>query len=64
MNVYDIDEPGMVMPKLSVVAEDMAAAERMFKKKFPHANINRITLHSEYVDTQVIDIPVKKDIHS
>ena len=35
-----------------VVAEDMATAERLFKKEYPYTEILKIELHSNYVIVQ------------
>ena len=55
MKVYDIDDGYTYSQTHSVVAENMAQAERIFHLKYPYNTIKRITLHSEYVQIQGID---------
>ena len=55
MKVYDIDDGFCYSQIHSVVAENMAQAERIYKTKYPYNIIRNITLHSEYVQVQGID---------
>ena len=52
MNVYDVDTVGYSTDVYSVVAEDMAMAERLFKEAYSTSTIKKITLHSSYVLVQ------------
>lgn len=52
MNVYDIQTEFNYSQKHSVVAENMAMAEKLFKKKYWPITIREIRLHSEYVIVQ------------
>jgi len=49
MKVFDIETVNLCRDIYSVVAKDMATAERLFLKKYPTEKIKRIVLHSEYV---------------
>ena len=55
MNVYDIETGFSYSQKYSVVAENMAEAERIFLAKYWPTTIKSITLHSEYVQIQKYD---------
>jgi hypothetical protein len=55
MKVYDIETGFSYSQKHSVVAENMAEAERIFLAKYWPTTIKSITLHSEYVQIQTYD---------
>lgn len=54
MNIYDI-KTKVIGQINSVVADNMAEAERIFMAKYWPATIIEITLHSEYVQIQKHD---------
>lgn len=60
MNVYDIITPHNHGQTHSVVADSMAEAERIFEAKYWPITIERIELHSEYVQIQKYDEQPKK----
>jgi hypothetical protein len=60
MNVYDIETDFTFGQKHSVVANNMAEAERIFKGKYWPTTINKIVLHSEYVQIQTFDEQIKE----
>lgn len=55
--VYDIITPYTRKQTHSVVAKDMATAERLFLERYPGTTIESIILHAEYVllSTEVKD---------
>jgi len=53
MKVFDVDTVGWCIDVYSVVAEDMATAEKLFLKEHPTSTIRKITLHSDCVIVQV-----------
>lgn len=55
MRVYDIEDGYSYSQIQSVVAENIAEAERVFLGKYPYSKIKSITLHSEYVQIQKYD---------
>jgi hypothetical protein len=55
MKVFDIDAGCSYSQTHSVVAENMAEAERIFLAKYWPTTIKAIRLHSEYVLIQGID---------
>lgn len=55
MNVYDIETTYNTGQVHSVVAENMAEAERVFLGKYWPTTIKSIKIHSEYVQIQKYD---------
>jgi hypothetical protein len=55
MNVYDIIETAPYGQTHSVVASNMAEAERIYKGKYPYHTIREIRLHSQYVQIEKYD---------
>ena len=55
MKVFDIIEECFSSQTHSVVAENMAEAERIYHGKYPYNTIKEIKLHSEYVQIQKYD---------
>lgn len=64
MNVYDIDVGFNYSQTHSVVAENMAQAERIFLAKYWPVQIKTIKLHSEYVQIQGYDEQPKEANHA
>ena len=60
MKVFDIENGHCYSQTHSVVAENMAEAERIFLAKYWPTTIKSISLHSEYVQIQGIDEQPKK----
>jgi len=60
MKVFDIENGYSYSQTHSVVAENMAEAERIFLAKYWPTTIKAIKLHSEYVQIQGIDEQAKK----
>jgi hypothetical protein len=52
LKVYDIENNYNHGQTHSVVSEDIAEAERIYKREYGPVTINQITLHSEYVLVQ------------
>lgn len=50
MKVYDVKEVSYSSQIHSVVAPNIAIAEKVYLDKYPFANIYSITLHSSYVE--------------
>ena len=63
MNIYDIEDGFNYSQTHSVVAENMAEAERIYKAKYWPIEIKSIKLHSEYVQIQKYD-EKPKEAHS
>lgn len=61
MKVFDIVDGYSYSQTHSVVAENMAEAERIFLSKYWPTTIKAIHLHSEYVQIQGIDEQPKKN---
>jgi hypothetical protein len=61
LKVYDVNDGFCYGQIHSVVAENMAQAERIYKIKYPYNIIRQITLHSEYVLVQGLDEPQEAD---
>ena len=57
MKVYDIDDGFCYRQIHSVVADNMAQAERIYIAKYKSRIIRKIELHSEYVLVQGLDEP-------
>lgn len=55
LKVYDVTDVFCHGQIHSVVAENVAQAERIYRLKYPYATIRTMTLHSEYVQVQGID---------
>jgi predicted transposase YdaD len=55
MKVYDIETTVIDGQKHCVVAENMAQAKRIFRKRYYTTTITNIHLHSELVQIQNID---------
>lgn len=55
LKVYDIEDGYNYSQTHSVVAESMADAERIYKKRYNNPIIKNIRLHSEYILVQGID---------
>ena len=62
MNVYDIEDGFNYSQTHSVVAENMAQAERIFEAKYWPTKVKKITLHSEYVQIQKYDEQPKEGV--
>ena len=60
MKVFDVETSHSYSQTHSVVAENMAEAERIFLAKYWPTTIKAIRLHSEYVQIQGIDEQAKK----
>ena len=60
MKVFDIEDGFIYTQTHSVVAENMAEAERIFLAKYGPTTIKAIKLHSKYVQIQGIDEQAKK----
>ena len=50
MKVYDVKEVGYCSQVHSVVAPNIAIAEKVYLSKYKFASIYSITLHSDYVE--------------
>lgn len=61
MKVFDIEDEFSGRQIHSVVAENMAEAERIFYAKYGPVDIRSITLHSTYVQIQGIDEQPKEE---
>ena len=59
MKVFDIETGFNYSQNHSVVAENMAEAERIFLAKYRPTTIRSIRLHSEYVQIQKFDEQAK-----
>ena len=55
LKVYDVNDGFCYGQIHSVVAENVAQAERIYRFKYPYDTIRTMTLHSEYVQVQGID---------
>jgi len=56
MKIYDVYDGFSCAAQIhSVVADNMAQAERIYVAKYKHNTIRKIELHSEYVLVQGID---------
>jgi hypothetical protein len=64
MNVYDIEDGFNYSQVHSVVAENMAQAERIFEAKYWPTKVKAIKLHSEYVQIQGYDEQPKEADHA
>ena len=60
MKVFDIQTGIGDWQIHSVVAENMAEAERIYKAKYRYTTIQHIILHSEYVQIQGVDEQAKE----
>jgi hypothetical protein len=60
MKVYDIETIYTYGQRHSVVAENMAEAERIFLAKYWPTEIKSIALHSSYVQIQKYDEQAKE----
>lgn len=61
MKIYDIDDGFCFSRQHSVVAYDLAGAEKAYLKHYPGAKIKSIHLHSEYVD--IADDVIKQEFN-
>ena len=52
MKIFDILTPNNYSQTSSVVAKNMATAEKLFLEKYPNLTILEIKLHAEYVIVQ------------
>jgi len=57
MNVYDIFDGCNYGQIHSVVAENIAEAEKIYLKKYNGVTIKEVKLHSEYVQVQKEETP-------
>lgn len=55
MKVYDIKDGYNYSQTHSVVAENMAEAERIYLEKYKNVTIKEIKLHAEYVQVQALN---------